>query len=318
SLNNFLKAGSKSYMALVDSVSSGTQLGLRECQEQFKWERWNCPLKQSVLRPFNARVQADTVTKEISFGQAITCAGVAHTITKNCSSGEFENCRCDESKKGKKGGRTWKWGGCSDNLRFGERVSKLFFDDRVAATDAMATVNLHNNEVGRTALKKTMELICKCHGVSGSCTTKTCWQHLSDFRSVGTFLKRCYARAIDVDFQNGALQQTATRRHRRDRSELIRKTDLVYLQTSPDYCRVNGSYATLGRQCVRSSAAAKSGRRNRHPERKSCHRLCKACGLKVTDKVVEVTSSCKCKFKWCCEVACQQCRRKVELSTCTL
>jgi wingless-type MMTV integration site family protein 8 len=165
-----------------------------------------------------------------------------------------------------------------------------------------------------------MQLVCKCHGVSGACTTKTCWQHLSDFRSVGRFLKGSYARAIDVDFHNGALQQT-TRRQRRDRSDLIRKTDLVYLQTSPDYCMANGSYATLGRQCVRSAASkgkGKEGRRHRTPERKSCLRLCKDCGLKVTDRVIEVTSTCQCKFRWCCEVVCQQCRQTVELSTCSL
>jgi wingless-type MMTV integration site family protein 8 len=92
-------------MALVDSVSAGTQLGLHECQHQFKWERWNCPIRLSSLRSFNTigQLSGATVTREVSFGQAIICAGVAYTITKNCSSGEFDNCRCDETKKGAKG-----------------------------------------------------------------------------------------------------------------------------------------------------------------------------------------------------------------------
>lgn len=36
---------------------------------------------------------------------------------------------------------------------------------------------------------------CKCHGVSGSCSLKTCWLQLADFRHVGEFLKEKYDSA---------------------------------------------------------------------------------------------------------------------------
>lgn len=36
---------------------------------------------------------------------------------------------------------------------------------------------------------------CKCHGVSGSCSLKTCWLQLADFRQVGEFLKEKYDSA---------------------------------------------------------------------------------------------------------------------------
>lgn len=42
-------------------------------------------------------------TRETSFIHAISSAGVMHTITKNCSMGDFENCGCDDSKNGKTG-----------------------------------------------------------------------------------------------------------------------------------------------------------------------------------------------------------------------
>ena len=41
-----------------------------------------------------------------------------------------------------------------------------------------------------------MKKVCKCHGVSGSCATKTCWNTLSDFRAVGNYLKKMWKQAV--------------------------------------------------------------------------------------------------------------------------
>lgn len=47
------------------------------------------------------------------------------------------------------GGRGWLWGGCSDNVDFGERISKQYVDALETGQDSRAAVNLHNNEAGR-------------------------------------------------------------------------------------------------------------------------------------------------------------------------
>lgn len=47
------------------------------------------------------------------------------------------------------GGQGWLWGGCSDNVGFGEVISKQFVDALETGQDARAAMNLHNNEAGR-------------------------------------------------------------------------------------------------------------------------------------------------------------------------
>lgn len=50
------------------------------------------------------------------------------------------------------GGQGWLWGGCSDNVGFGEAISKQFVDALETGQDARAAMNLHNNEAGRKVL----------------------------------------------------------------------------------------------------------------------------------------------------------------------
>ncbi|MGH0116380.1 UNVERIFIED_CONTAM: hypothetical protein FKN15_035684 [Acipenser sinensis] len=63
--------------------------------------------------------------------------------------GDFENCGCDDSRNGQIGGRGWIWGGCSDNVKFGERISKEFVDALETGQDVRAAMNLHNKAAGR-------------------------------------------------------------------------------------------------------------------------------------------------------------------------
>lgn len=44
-----------------------------------------------------------TATRETSFVNAISAAGVMYTLTRNCSMGDLDNCGCDVSKNGKIG-----------------------------------------------------------------------------------------------------------------------------------------------------------------------------------------------------------------------
>lgn len=215
--------------ALSQSVTSAAHIAIRECGFQFKYEKWNCPKKaffpmrehyphhgngsSSTSELFIYRGHHATSAqlkrpsnKETAFVHAITAAGIAHTLIKNCSAGEFDDCGCDFKTK-KRDTVDWKWRGCSDNFDFGDQVAKKFLDTIETGSDPNSLANLHNNEAGRVAVRKRMKRACKCHGVSGSCATQTCWNTLSDFRTVGSFLKKMWKQAVRVDYINGQLNQ---------------------------------------------------------------------------------------------------------------
>lgn len=43
---------------------------------------------------------------------------------------------------------------------------------------------------------------CKCHGMSGSCSVKTCWMRLPNFRVIGDSLKDRFDQATKVQNNN--------------------------------------------------------------------------------------------------------------------
>ncbi len=162
--------------------------------------------------------------------------------------------------------------------------------------------NLHNNEAGRRAVYKLVKIECKCHGVSGSCSMKTCWLKLPSFREVGDLIREKYDAAIEVKYQARAKGL----RPRYKRFVKPTKEDLIYIEDSPNYCEANrriGSLGTRGRQCNKNSFG---------PD--GCSQMCCGRGYFVEKTIRE--EKCKCKFQWCCSVKCETCITEVETYIC--
>lgn len=128
-------------------------------------------------------------------------------------------------------------------------------------------------------VKMLLNTDCKCHGVSGSCTMKTCWHSLPHFREVGKALMRKYRKARSVQaagattaVSGGNPQRASGKRSSRRLRLRLRSarsaatgsaddeepkiTELVYLEQSPNYCDRDfgtGSLGTYGRSCNRTS-----------------------------------------------------------------
>ena len=349
SLTNAMMASthvSEPDLMLSRSVSSGTELAMAECSRQFEHDVWNCPMTSFFVN--KNRVENN---KETAYIHAVVSAGVAHTISRNCSQGGLAQCGC-QSLYGASGAENWAWGGCSDNLAFGEQVSRQFLDVDRAGKKPVSPAHLHNNQAGRVAVRKTMRTLCKCHGVSGSCATQTCWRQLGDFQQVGNFLKKQYRQAAEVDLTNGKLKKVTKiskpivekkvveeednsvnmmlvsprldtssnsikrgRRTAKKETEKIKKRKLVFSAPSPDYCNMNpqlGFKGVKGRTCEVDPSAP-----DQTEQIRKCTNLCNSCGMHARKQVVDVVTSCNCKFEWCCKITCDTCRKKQIRITCT-
>lgn len=102
---------------------------------------------------------------------------------------------------------------------------------------------------------------CKCHGVSGSCSIKTCWKGLQELRDIALDLKNKYLSATKV-----VHRPMGTRKYLVPKDIDIRpvkETELIYLQSSPDFCMKNekvGSHGTQDRWGFLHSVPLRRGR----------------------------------------------------------
>lgn len=161
-----------------------------------------------------------------------------------------------------------------------------------------------------------MKRICRCHGMSESCSVQTCWTQLSDFREIGNYLKIKHSQALKLDIDKERMRAGNSADNRgaiADAFGSIAQTELIYLEDSPDYCRKNtslGLLGTEGRECVQHGEGLTQW------EKRSCRRLCHECGLRVEERRTEVVSSCNCKFHWCCKVNCEDCSQVIVKHVC--
>lgn len=97
---------------------------------------------------------------------------------------------------------------------------------------------------------------------------KTCWKSLPPFRHIGDSLMKKYYRARPVASSTLVVGPRAAAEKKSKKPHLVlkkgkiptkkpaKKSDLVFLQMSPNYCEKDlsaGSLGTVGRNCNRTS-----------------------------------------------------------------
>ncbi|KAI6206747.1 hypothetical protein M3Y94_00947800 [Aphelenchoides besseyi] len=296
----------------MPAVGNGAREAIRECEHQFRSNRWNCstPPETGLIGPVHK-----FGTREAAFTYAIMSAGVTHEIGRRCRLGLLKSCGCSEAPKPPNLKDEWTWGGCGDNLEYGYRFARDFIDVRekeenVKRSEAhgRTLMNRWNNEVGRKILKRHTNPKCKCHGVSGSCNLKTCWMQLPAIREVGNLLNNKYrtARRIQINSRGNMQFEEQPEKRNPMKKKTRSLSELVFLDDSPDYCvedRQQGTVGTRGRQCRTDTTGPHA-----------CELLCCGRGYDTYEK--EEVYKCNCKFQWCCEVVCQTCRNVTQIHVC--
>eukprot|EP00794_Sanderia_malayensis_P006993 gene6993-7778_t len=293
------------YLAVVRGLGKG----IKTCQKLFEHERWNCtpkgdPVQQGILGYVMARV-----SREAAFMYAMASAGITHWVTHECYWGRLSDCFCNSKLAGKWHKDEFKWE-CDMNVALGMKVSRKVMEDGLLKRDAEALMNRHNSDVGRLAVKHNMALQCKCFGLSGVCTSKTCHKAIMPREElVGRWLKEKYKEAVKVvasrrSNRSGYPKSLVTQQGKTVQADQMH---LIYLEESPNYCKRNpekGSLGTKGRRCNNTNTVQSN----------SCKLLC--CGRGYDTHVQTTQQKCNCKFKWCCEVECEQCKSTCNVYTC--
>lgn len=143
---------------------------------------------------------------------------------------------------------------------------------------------------------------------------KTCWRTLPPFRVIGDTLMRKYKKArlvtssSDDDSGTDKLRLVYKRPGTNPKTpQTPKRLELVYIAPSPNYCDQDlsqGSFGTFGRQCNRNRTKGVDG----------CDLLC--CGRGYNTHQMNRIYQCRCKFRWCCDVSCDECFERSEQYTC--
>ena len=142
------------------------------------------------------------------------------------------------------------------------------------------------------------QVSCHCHGASGACAVKKCTQLMPSFKSIGNQIKLKYNNAIHVGSDNNRVSPQLIP-YRSEDTQIITEHDLVYNQPSPNFCELDkntGSLGTRGRVCSKNSTGSDN-----------CNKLC--CSRGYSEKTNYISVPCRCKFAYCCEVACETCQK---------
>ncbi|KFB53736.1 AGAP009735-PA-like protein [Anopheles sinensis] len=269
-------------IGLPEAIKEARRLAVTHCEEQFRYDRWNCSIETRGKRNIFKKVYRET-----AFVHALTAAAITHAVARACAEGKMTKCQCASERKPEATSLAWRWGGCSDNLKHGKRVARNFLELQPKAGDPVAEMLRHDSEVGISAITSAMTDRCKCHGVSGSCSMKTCWRRLGDFNTTAALLRTKYHLAIRKIPVNNKTSRRSAPRDFRPRDAVY--DQLYYFETSPTFCSV-----TRGRRCL-------------HPD--NCATLC--CGRGYTTKVIKTLEKCRCRFTngRCCQVVCDYCEK---------
>ncbi|TNN08193.1 Protein Wnt-7b isoform 1 [Schistosoma japonicum] len=135
-----------------------------------------------------------------------------------------------------------------DQLYSDQRWSRRPRSKQGKKKSILRSLNRHNYLAGVVLMEANQKLVCKCHGVSGSCAQRVCFRQLRriDTELMQKALKMRYLAAKQVtEGKNGELiAKTFIGNGFID--EVVKPEELVFSEHSPDYCNVEPQRGSVG------------------------------------------------------------------------
>lgn len=130
---------------LSESVAESIQIALENCQNSFKWDKWNCPANS-----FLAKRNSHQIDREQAFVKALTTASLIYTFSKNCTRGNrLEGCGCQINEN------DFTWSNCKSSQYVDESLmNELEILITSKADDAHVYANFHNARAAKIVSKQ--------------------------------------------------------------------------------------------------------------------------------------------------------------------
>uniref|UniRef100_A0A1I8MVG5 Protein Wnt n=1 Tax=Musca domestica TaxID=7370 RepID=A0A1I8MVG5_MUSDO len=274
--------------SLDNIMSSSMEMAMENCQRSFKWERWNCPTSDFILR---RAAKSSELDREGAYVEAIATAAIIYTTAKNCSSGMIAGCGpCSDSPYTSQ---------CSDNPQAAEKLLRRHIDVNFP-NEFYGKIFTHNYKAIINLLEKSLIKQCVCTAVapSGKCSQQVCRQVLKPFEEIADDIRQMYDEGI-------LLENTII--NSRILWDNIPLDVLVFMRDSPNYCELDAVpqwNGMVGRQCA---AGTNNGDLSEEDEER-CNHLCRECGYSVEQKKVLTETRCNCKLTWDFKMQCDSCK----------
>jgi hypothetical protein len=249
------------------ALSHAAQNTVNSCKQYMASERWGC---KSVNTLPHLKRELKESTPESAFLHSLSAAQLISSLNRLCQTGTIG--KCDSEKI--------------------EQFATEFTDivPLRKHRKQIGTIEIHNLKIGRKVASESRNKICKCHGQSGSCTQKTCWETAPDSNSISAKLAKKYETAAKIQMTNSVIPEQI--------SQFIARDRLLYTQPKQDFC-----HETKGRECDPFSTS-----------KGSCEKLCCGRGLIHKEKIVLEKD---CKFIWPAQMECTPKLVTIEKYLCT-
>lgn len=273
----------------IRAVSRGARDAIIQCQATFYNRKWNCStfFGEHLFGSF-----VELGTRETAVLNAYFSIGAISALARACREQRLLNCPCaTDSSILFSNSSLSIFASCSDNLDWAIDFARDFIVTsqlQVASSPSLSDlVGEHNVDLGKDLLAGDgLERVCRCHGISGTCTAQTCYDRASSIEELSETLLTKYLGAVKVQGASGSFVPVEPR-------DSVDDTTLVFQENTPDFCDPNpaiGIIGTRGRQCS--------------PDFDSVNYCANVCcqGLfrTVTYEVPEEV----CAFVWCCRIEC--------------